>query len=269
MKRPALWAWGGSTLAFAAVSLIALADGSKHVDVPIVEGAHLHGTVEVDCSNSPGPFVTISGVLGLEGIDVRAIFRNNEKGTHEYTDVLTVTSELLPDGQTITIPKQPPLGGAGGNPFIWVQLLDGSGSPLSDEIFLGRCVQGLNSFNLDEALFLDGDIEGDFAIECTNHPGPYITFTGGFVINGLKAKFIFRNNDNPVGGPHKAESTITLTLVGTGTTIKFPKQPPLGGAGGNPLIFIQFLDSNGDPLSDEIALGRCVQTKGNGKASCS
>jgi hypothetical protein len=264
MKRPMMWTWGGSTLAFAALCIVAVADGSKHVDVSVAEGAHFHGTVEVDCSNSPGPFVTISGVLGLEGIDVKAIFRNNVKGTHEYEDVLTVTSDLLPDGHTITIPKQPPLGGAGGNPFVWVQLLDGSNQPLGDEIFLGRCVQGLNSFDLDSSFFLDGDIEGDFAIECTNHPGPYITFSGGFVINGLKAKFIFRNNDNPVGGPHKAESVVTLTLIGNGTTITIPKQPPLGGAGGNPLIYVQFLDADGNAISDEIELGRCVQTKGGG-----
>jgi hypothetical protein len=48
---------------------------------------------------------------------------------------------LLEDGKTITFAKQPPLGGAGGNPHIWVQFLDGSGRDLCEPIYVGRCVQ--------------------------------------------------------------------------------------------------------------------------------
>src|SRR6266704_1018572 len=69
------------------------------------------------CDNSPGPYVTVS-----------------------------------PAGQAITIPKQPVLGGAGGNPFIWLQLVDDKGAPLTGEIYLGRCVQGLTSVATDFTL---------------------------------------------------------------------------------------------------------------------
>jgi len=39
--------------------------------------------------------------------------------------------------------------------------------------------------------------------------------------------------------------------------IHFAKQPPLGGVGGNPLIYVRF--ESGAEHSDEIYLGRCVQ----------
>ena len=49
--------------------------------------------------------------------------------------------EVLSPRQSIQFPKQPPLGGVGGNPRIYFQLLDGSGSPLSGAYYLGKCVQ--------------------------------------------------------------------------------------------------------------------------------
>lgn len=263
MRRSSLSTCGGAVLAFAALSMIAIADSTTHVSVPVSEGVRIRSSIAIDCSNHPGPTVTLSGGLALDAIGIKAIFRNNVKGTHEYTTVLTVTSSLLPPGQTITIPKQPPLGGVGGNPFIWLQFLNGAGEPLTSKLFLGRCVQGLNTFGVDKSFPLDALITGNAAITCTNHPGPFITFTGGLTLGGLKARFFFSNNDNPVNGPHNAVTTVDFTLIANGTTITFPKQPSLGGVGGNPLIYIQFLDENGSPLSGEIALGRCVQGSKN------
>jgi len=258
-----VWAAVGTAtvaLAFAGLSVPAKAASTQQISAPFTEGAQFHGTVSIDCSNSPGPTITLSGALAFDGIDLKAIFRNNVKGTHEYTDTFSVSGVLLPDGESITIPKQPVLGGAGGNPFIWVQFLDGAGHALTDEIFLGRCVQGLTT-NIDPSFFLNALVTGEASIDCVNHPGPFITFGGGFTTSGLKARFIFRNNDNPVGGPHEAIVTRDFTLLSSFTKIAFPKQPSLGGAGGNPLVYLQFVDADGHALTDEIALGRCVQSK--------
>jgi hypothetical protein len=41
--------------------------------------------------------------------------------------------------------------------------------------------------------------------------------------------------------------------------MQFPKQPVLGGVGGNPWIYLQFIDGQGNALSGERLLGRCVQ----------
>lgn len=78
---------------------------------------------------------------------------------------------------------------------------------------------------------------------------------------GIDARIVFRNNDNPVGGPHDAdeETVVEVELVPPGHTIQFPKQPVQGGVGGNPWIFAQFEQGNGDPIGDETLIGRCVQ----------
>src|SRR5438309_11718003 len=69
-------------------------------------------------------------------------FQNNVKGTHQHIETTTATAVLIPAGESLSIPKQPVLGGTGGNPFIWVQFTDANGNAMSGEIFLGRCVRG-------------------------------------------------------------------------------------------------------------------------------
>src|SRR2546427_2895368 len=212
------------------------------------------------CDNSPGPYVTLSGELTLGGLGADLIFRNNAKGTHTDVVTTTVSIELIPPGGTVTIPKQPSQGGVGGNPFIWVQILDDHGNALTGEIFLGRCVQGLSdaaaSFTLPATLDVTVTADG-----CTNNPGPYITVSGEMALSGLNARLIFRNNDNPVGGPHEKDvlGHVDVVLIPAGTTITIPKQPVLGGVGGNPWISLVITDAAGNPLTGEIKLGRCVQ----------
>src|SRR5438477_3622278 len=95
-----------------------------------------------DCSNNPGPQITFSGGSFLGGYGVEMTFTNNMKGTHTFTDGNTVDLTVMPADQPIVIPKQPVLGGVGGNPFIWVQFIGAGGAALSSEIFVGLCVQG-------------------------------------------------------------------------------------------------------------------------------
>ncbi len=211
------------------------------------------------CANAPGPRVTLSGELTLGGLGIELLFKNNVKGTHTYTTVSTASVVVIPAGEQISIPKQPVWGGTGGNPFIWLQFTDADGNGLADPVFLGRCVQGL---------FV---ASGDFVIPALataqvtggscNNQGSSISLSGELKLSGLNAKIIFQNNDNPVGGPHEAEAptTVSVILLPAGTTITFPKSPALGGAGGNPWIFLVFLDGNGNAASKEFLLGRCVQ----------
>ncbi len=94
---------------------------------------------------------------------------------------------------------------------------------------------------------------------CENSPGPYISFTSGVTMAGLSARIIFRNNDNPVGGPHEADVTRNAAVIPAGLSLTFPKQPVLGGVGGNPWIFAGFTDVHGTALGDPTLLGRCEQ----------
>jgi hypothetical protein len=206
---------------------------------------------ETDCNNSPGPWITIDGEVSLGGLQMRIILANNVKGTHTTVVTLDTNVVLVPVGAKITIPKQPVRGGVGGNPHIWLQFYNDSEN-LSDEIYLGRCVQGLKVANdsLNEtlaALLIS-------ASGCENNPGPYIYFGGGMTLSGVKARLIFRNN---LKGTHTAEWTGAVTLVPDGTLLKIPKQPVRGGSGGNPLVWVQMLQGNGAPINDPVFLGRC------------
>ncbi len=250
---------GTAALALLGLSLAVGVRAEQMVSTPVTMPIHINGTLEVlDCDNSPGPQITLSGSMLLGGLNEEGIFRNNVKGTHTHIEEFTTTAVVLPEDGCLTIPKQPAFGGTGGNPFIWIQFIDDNENALCEEIFLGRCVQGLADVDADVLNFATA--WADIDLDCANHPGPFITLNGGLFLSGLKARFIFRNNDNRVGGPHKAVRTADVELIGADTPIQFPKQPSLEGAGGNPWMWIKFLDSDDDPLCDEIFVGRCVQS---------
>jgi len=226
--------------------------------VPMPNSAHVD--VEASgCDNSPGPYITLTGEIALGGLGVQLIFQNNVKGTHTHVEETSASVIVIPAGESLTIPKQPVLGGAGGNPFIWIQFTDSDGNAVSSEIFLGRCVQGLFAANADWIVpaLATATVEGG---SCDN-TGSTITLSGELSLTGINANLIFRNNDNPVGGPHQntQPTTVSIVLIPEGTSIEFPKQPPLGGVGGNPWIYLVFLNGAGEPVSERFLLGRCVQ----------
>lgn len=209
----------------------------------------------VDCHNSGGPQVTVDGVIKLGSVCAKVILSNNAKGTHTATVQREYTVSLALE-KSITIPKQPVRGGVGGNPHIWIQFTNGGGAGLSEEIYLGRCVQGRN---VSKDLITEAILKLiATATDCSNKGGPFITLGGEMVLSsGLNAKLIFRNN---LKGTHTAEADVSVKLISSGTKITLPKQPVQGGVGGNPLITIQFVDcKTGASIGDPIELGRCNQ----------
>src|SRR5205823_14949951 len=102
---------------------------------------------------------------------------------HTHVEDGTIDVVLIPSGLTIRFAKQPPEGGVGGNPRVYLQFLDGSGDPVSDELYLGRCVQGLNRTSTDVSLPTDV-VLNVAAASCANNPGPFITFDGQLTIGG-------------------------------------------------------------------------------------
>lgn len=248
LQWPALLALGLAT------ALTAQAEKSLTVNhsLPV----QVKGTITTTgCQNSPGPTIVLDGQLLVGGISVQLVFQNNTKGTHKTTVTFSQETVLLPSGGAITLPKQPVQGGVGGNPHIWIQFHNGQGNDLSDEIYLGRCVQGLE---ISPSLLMEVLAQADVAaLDCSNRPGPQISVGGSVTfLDGLKARFIFRNN---LKGTHTAEETRDVELIAEGAQTTIPKQPSRGGAGGNPIISIQFLDDEGEIIDEPIVLGRCVQ----------
>jgi hypothetical protein len=209
------------------------------------------------CSNNPGPFITLDGELRLSGVNLRVILSNNERLTHYTTADIAADVVLIPVGQSIKIAKQPPQGGVGGNPWIYLQFKNTDGSDYGSPQLLGRCVQGLTAANLDFPVPTKGKGHAH-SDGCSNSPGPYISLSGDLLLGGLNASIILTNNAKYTHAT-SADVVVDVVLIPGDTPITFAKQPPLGGAGGNPIIWVQFTTPSGTPLGDLIKLGRCTQ----------
>lgn len=241
----------------ASLVLLGAAATAQGAETPLPTPGTMSATPQANgCTNATGPFITLNGELALEGINARLIFRNNTKGTHEAAEDVTVDIVLLDEGESIKFAKQPPLGGVGGNPFIFLQFLDSAMTPFGDPHFLGRCVQGLDAVVEDLDLTSVGEVDVTTG-GCNNRGGPFITMTGAITLSGINARLTFTNSDQ--FPPHITEEDIQVDFVvlDPGEEISFAKQPPQGGAGGNPLIYLQFINADGQAISNELFLGRC------------
>src|SRR5262245_15513172 len=142
---------------------------SGRVQMPVV--VNTSATAQ-GCTNNPGPFINVVGELVAGGVSGRFIFRNNDRGTHTHVEDVSMDVALIPPGQRIRFAKQPSQGGVGGNPLVYLEFVDGSGVPVSDEIFLGRCVQGLRATATEASLLTDAALNVA-AASCANNPGPF------------------------------------------------------------------------------------------------
>ena len=241
------------TAAVAMLAAAQIARADRQISANFAMPVHVNAIVdESGCMNHPGPQITMGGEIKLGGLKARVIFSNNRKGTHQVVVVSKFDVNLLIAGQSIEIPKQPVLGGVGGNPYIYLKFHDGKGNDLSEEVLLGRCVQGMNvTADLLQEALAHANVHSE---GCSNNKGPFVTLDGDLVLGGLHARFIFRNN---VKGTHTAEDSRDVAIVLEGSKIVLPKQPSRGGVGGNPLISIQFLHGDNTPIGEPIMLDRC------------
>jgi hypothetical protein len=101
---------------------------------------------------------------------------------------------------------------------------------------------------------------------CSNSPGPTITLTGTIGLGDVTGDVEFKNNTK---GTHTAVVTdvISGVVLDFGDGIQVPKQPSRTpdspctgtGTGGNPFVWIQLTDDDGNALTAPAFLGRCVQ----------
>ena len=238
--------------------------------------------VGFDCRNHPGPSITLGdGKIRLGGVEGQLTFSNNLKFTHVADPgVLVRSAVFLNFGTEIQIPKQPsrpadyygsPLSGTGvgGNPWIYAELYDGKGNGLKKldgsalgPFLLGRCVQGAAVIDKDflQAVLATARIHKDGDDNCYNNPGPYIYIEDGIItFSGVKVRVTFTNNAKFTHAA-SGDAYVEFDIVSPTGTVTIPKQPPLGGAGGNPHVWFQFLNG-GKPVGTwpGFYLGRCNQ----------
>src|SRR5881394_3310127 len=83
----------------------------------------------------------------------------------------------------------------------------------------------INNTNLPFPVGITADIS---AYDCSNNPGPQITFSALTVIGGMDVDLVFSNN---LKGTHTytTDATSITTVLQPGDEIVIPKQPVLGG----------------------------------------
>lgn len=248
----------GAALA-AAVMLLGFAGSASALEATLSTRGIMSAKFDSNlCENNPGPFITMNGEFALEGLNGRLIFRNNVKGTHEASEDVSVDFSILQDGQTIGFAKQPPEGGVGGNPYIFIQLHDGTNVPFTEEIFLGRCVQGLDPMAAELILASVAQMTVTTG-DCSGKGGPSIRLSGELRLGEVDATLTFTNSDQFPPHITEEDAQVSVVVLKPGESISFAKAPPQGGAGGNPLIYFQFTDAAGEPMTEEFFLGRCHQ----------
>lgn len=245
-------------MAIALLALVANLANAASISQAFTQTAHVSlQATPSGCDNNPGPFITLNGELSLSGASARITLSNNAKGTHTASTDVSADVVILPAGQSIQIAKQPSQGGVGGNPWIYLQFTNGQGGALGAPVLLGRCVQGLT--NVNAAFQIPANVTGTVTSgDCTNSGGPFVTLNGELKLGGLNAQLILTNNARFTHAT-AVDVVVSVVLIPEGQSITFAKQPPLGGAGGNPIISVQFLGGAGEPLGSPIVLGRCNQ----------
>lgn len=238
---------------------------SAYVLVPSpVFDVETHASADVDlatCKNSPGPEIAINGQWAVSG-GLKLIVTLRQNKVHGTTVEEVLDPVIINLGDEIRFPKSPVkcndegTCGVGGNPHILAQLLDGHGDPLTYLIYIGRCNKGgLGTLASDVLAAALAVLRVD--ANCSNSPGPFITFGGTIVVSeGVSIRLVFRNN---LKGTHESDVVRDVVLIAEGRGFTIPKQPSRGGVGGNPEVIIQFSTLDDILIGEPINLGKCKQ----------
>ncbi len=223
---------------------------AEDVDIPVTVSMTVTG---VECTNA-GSSIDLKGTLSMGGLLLQTVFKNNVKGTK--TVVVGESSMDVVEADVEDLPKQPVLGGVGGNPWISVALatLDEAGAIvlISTPVVVGRCVQGVTS----DAVTLTADLPANaFAtatgLDCSSK-GSHVSLDASAALSPLFAAVVFDNNLKKV--VHRSiQATDSIVTLAGGDTHKGWGQAD--GAGGNPLVYLRFVTDSGGTA--DYLVGRC------------
>ena len=205
--------------------------------------------------------IDLSGTLTFPGVGIELRFQNQDNNTTKgngwhKSDVATTAALSIYDIDPGALPKQPVHGGVGGNPWIWVQLLEEqSGDPIGDPILVGRCVVGRSFQSGKYTGYVDADAAAILSTLGCDQKGAYVDVGTEAGHDGVDATVYFTNNRK---WTHSADAAASVALNLT-DAIHAKKGGQLNGGKvtGNPLVSARFIDHTGAPLQDFIPLGRC------------
>ena len=223
----------------------------REFDIPATLSASIQATA---CGGAPGPQVSVQADLTLSGLNAEVIFRNT--GPKISQQPIVLEQVVVPPDQQVSTPAQSIVGGIGSNPYIWLQILDAKGRPLTSEMFLGRCDQG--TFTVTPNFAVPATAIADVtATSCGASQGPAVTLDGATEITGLTGRLIFRSSNAFQPAGKTDQSVSELVIMPAGQSFAFPAQPVIGNSNTNPQVGVQFRQADGIAVGSEVRLGLC------------
>src|SRR5262245_38999897 len=223
----------------------------KSFDLPATYSATIQTTA---CSASPGPQVSVQGALTVSGLNAQLIFRNT--GPQFPQEPIVVEQVVVPAQSQVSTPTQSIVAGLGNNPFMWLQIVDAKGRPLTSEQFLGRCEQA--TFTPTVSFAAPASATADVvATDCSASQGPSVSLDGATELSALTARIIFRNTDSVHPGGSVNQSVSEMMILPAGQSYSFPAQAILANSGPNPLISLQLRQEDSSAVGSELLFGRC------------
>lgn len=223
----------------------------KSFDLPATLMATLEATA---CSGAPGPQVSLQGDLVLSGVNAEVMFKST--GPQVPGEPFVVEQVVVPPNQHKGTPPASITGGVSNDPYIWLEIRDAHGRPLTSEILLGRCSQGAFAVtaNFAAPVIASADVS---ASSCSS--APTVSFDGAAQVSQLTGRLIFRSEIPgalPPGQINQATSEIMILPEGH-VSYPFSAQPAQSDSGTNPLISVQFRRDDATAIGSEVRLGRC------------
>jgi hypothetical protein len=217
-------------------------------------GASAHGS-GASSNGAPGPLqLTLKGGLVIGGLGVELIFRSRPKPASGIPRDVTTKATLLPAGKAIEIHDKSGRAKVGGDPAAWVQIRDGDGVPLTDQIYIGQLGRG--PCLMDPAFPCLVTAETYVSPVGIFEPAESdLTLTGEMIFDrGLSLRVVLRRREGPLWWGRRPDAVLDFDIVTAGHMIHFPAQPIWTGESVGTLRSLIFLDGGGEPIGNEHLL---------------
>ncbi|MBK5305959.1 MAG: hypothetical protein JJD92_04645 [Frankiaceae bacterium] len=192
------------------------------------------------CDNS-GPHITLYTDNMFDGLAANVLFSKNKNDAwHNPAEGESFAALGLSTGTaTAGLPKQPPLGGVGGNPFIYIQ----PDASVEDYYYIGRCVQDGKIGHLNHGRWsVDTNVLATLALslqalDCSNK-GSSLSLGTETSADAPTGNIVMSNSDMGLNPQHIASVAGAFGFA-LGQGLKIKKGGGVNGVGGNPYIATQ------------------------------
>ncbi|TMQ57532.1 MAG: hypothetical protein E6K76_10210 [Candidatus Eisenbacteria bacterium] len=214
--------------------------------------------IPLDHEDESSSQLTLKGGLVLGGLGAELIFdRGYDSAPLGRMEVTTKTT-LVPAGECFEFELQQLRSPLQGDTVAWVQVRDGEGNPLTDELFLGRLNRGYRVMDPRFTTLVDAETFIS-PISCGTQLKSDLTLTGAMTfVSGVSARIVLRRRRGPLWWSRPPDGVFDLGIVRPGQRILFPAQPVWAGDHGGSLRSLLFLNGEGEPIGEEHLLESAI-----------